>query len=72
MTRAQRQAQRPKFTPRQWPSNPQSIYLLARAERLGAERRSEGRFITKVEASRRVFVPHLGLRATRISAQLGK
>jgi hypothetical protein len=63
MTRAQRQAAQPKFTPRQWPSDPQSTYLLARAERIGEMMRRDGRWLTQSESERH---------GTRISARLGK
>ena len=72
MTRAQRQAKQPKFTPRQWPSDPQSTYLLARAERLGEIRREEGRRQTKIESERWTLGRGGLTNRTRVCRKLGK
>lgn len=72
MTRKQRQAAQPKFVPRQWPPDPQSTYLLARAERLRLIRYHSGRETTKAQALR-FAIDSTGLaNPTRRHFQLGK
>lgn len=72
MTRKQRQAAQPKFVPRQWPSDPQSTYLLARADRLRCIRFNSGREVTREQAQRFEVDPIIGLFPTRSHFQLGK
>lgn len=72
MTRKQKQAAQPKFVPRQWPSDPQSSYLLARAERLGEIRRAEGRRHTKIESERWTLGRGGLTNRTRVCRKLGK
>lgn len=71
MTRKQRQAAQPKFVPRQWPSDPHSIYLLARAERIGELMRASGRSQTEAQSERWTCRDDQPKR-TRISCKLGK
>lgn len=72
MTRKQRQALQPKFVPRQWPPDPQSIYLLARAERLRNIRLNSGREVAREQAQRFKVDPIIGIYPTRHHFQLGK
>ena len=72
MTRKQRQDAQPKFVPRQWPSDLQSIYLLARAERLRDIRLNSGREVAKEQAQCFKVDPIIGIYPTRHHFQLGR